>query len=314
MLAFLIKKLYVSLLTLLGVSVIAFFLMRVVPGDTITAQLGLRYTESEAQQLREKYGLDDPVVVQYGRWLGDTVRGDLGPSTYARQPVAQTIAEHLPVTLELTAIALVLALVVGIPLGIIAAVHRGGVWDYLCGSFGVLGVSIPNFWLATMLILLFSLTLRWLPSGRFVPITEDPLANLQHMIMPGIALGAAVAAVVMRMTRSSMLEVLGQDYVRTAKAKGLAPWRVIAKHALRNAMIPILTIIGIQAGYLLGGSVIIEMVFSLPGIGWLAYQSATDRDYFLLQGVILLIAAGFITINLVVDLAYGVLDPRMRGG
>jgi len=312
MLSYLLWRLYVSLLTLLGVSAIAFFLIRVVPGDTVTAQLGLRYSEAEAMQLRDEYGLDDPVAVQYARWLAGALRGDLGPSVYARQPVAATIAEHLPVTLELTAIALSFSLLIGIPMGIIAAVRRGGAADYLCSSIGVLGVSVPNFWLATLLILLFSYQLNWLPSGRFISPTESPLANLRHMLMPGFALGAAVSAVVMRMTRSSMLEVIGQDYIRTARAKGLPPRAVITRHALRNAMAPILTIIGIQTGYLLGGSVVIEMVFSLPGIGWLAYRAATDRDYFLLQGVILLIALGFITINLSVDLVYGWLDPRTR--
>lgn len=312
MLAFAGKKLYISVLTLFGVSVIAFFLMRIVPGDNITDQLGRHYTPEKAMALREQLGLNKPVLVQYASWLGDAVQGDLGQSHAVRQPVTQAIASHLPVTLELTAIAMLFALGVGIPLGVIAAVKRNSVWDYLCSSLGVLGVSVPNFWLATLLILLLAYLLNWLPSGGFVPLSEDPVGNLKHMVLPGFALGAAVAAVIMRMTRAAMLEVLHQDYVRTARAKGLAPVKVIARHALKNALVPILTIAGIQAGYLLGGSVVIEMVFSLPGIGWLAYTAATQRDYFLLQAVILLIAAGFITINLLVDFIYGLADPRMR--
>ena len=312
MLAFAVRKLAIALITLLGVSIIAFFLMRVVPGDTIDAQLGQFYTEQRAEQMRAELGLDAPVVVQYGRWLAGAVQGDLGESIYYRKPVTEAIAQRLPVTLELAALALLLAIVVGVPLGVLAAMRRGGVVDYLCSSIGVLGVSVPAFWLATLLILGFAYYGSALPSGGFVSIGRDPVANLRHMLLPTLALGAAVAAVIIRMTRSAMLEVLGQDYVRTARAKGVGRGRVVARHALRNALVPVLTIIGIQAGYLLGGSVVIEMVFNLPGVGWAAYKAATERDYLLLQGVILLIAFGFVTINLIVDLLYGWVDPRMR--
>jgi peptide/nickel transport system permease protein len=312
MLRFALKKLYVAVVTLIGVSLIAFFLIRIVPGDAVTAQLGLHYSEQQAEQLREAYGLDAPIHVQYWNWLTNAVRGDLGHSFYYRQPVTQAIGEKLPVTVELAALALAFAVVVGVPLGILAAMRRGSPLDWACSSFGVLGVSVPQFWLATLLILLFAYVWNLLPSGRFVSLTESPLGNLEHMLMPSVALGTAVAAVVMRMTRSSMLEVLGEDYVRTAKAKGLPRRRVIGRHALKNATIPVLTIVGVQTGYLLGGSVVIEMVFGLPGIGFAAYKAATERDYFLLQGVILLIAVGFLAINLAVDLLYGYIDPRMR--
>lgn len=312
MIAFLFKKLYVAVVTLLGVSIIAFLLVRIVPGDAVTAELGLHYTEARAEELRAEMGLDQPVIVQYGRWLADAVRGDLGESHYYDQPVTRAIADKLPVTLQLAGMALGLAIVVGIPLGVAAAVRRGGWADYLCSSLGVLGVSVPAFWLATLLILLFAYTFPVMPSGRFVPLAQDPLANLRHMAMPAIALGAAVAAVVMRMTRSSMLEVLNADYVRTARAKGLPGRRVIFRHALRNALVPVLTIIAVQTGYLLGGSVVIEMVFTLPGVGLTAFQAATNRDYFLLQGVILLIAFAFVLIHLVLDLLYGAVDPRIR--
>lgn len=313
MLVFVLKKLYVTALTLLGVSVIAFFLMRAVPGDFIDSQLGQFYTEQRAAELREQYGLGRPVVVQYGQWLAGVFRGDLGESTYARQPVTTTVIQHLPITPQLASMAMLFALVTGIPLGIFAAIRQGKWLDYACSSLGVLGVSVPNFWLATLLILVFSYHLGWLPSGGvYVSPGEDLAQNLRIMLLPTIALGTAVAAVIMRMTRSSMLEVIGQDYVRTARAKGLAPQVVIVRHALRNAMIPILTITAIQAGYLLGGSIVIEFVFNLPGIGMLVYRSAEDRDYFLLQAVILLIATSFIVINLAVDLVYGLLDPRLR--
>ena len=313
MLAYLAKRLYIAVLTLLGVSIIAFFLMRVVPGDAIDAQLGLHYTEARAEALREEFGLDQPMLVQYGDWLTGALRGDLGQSIRLRRDVIDLLAEHLPVTLELAGLALILAVMIGVPLGVLAAIRRGRMTDYLCGSFGVLGVSVPHFWLATLLILLFSLTFNVLPAGGELPsLFVDPLGNLSRMIMPALALGAAVAAIIMRMTRSSVIEVLGEDYVRTAKAKGLAPRQVIVKHALRNALVPVLTILGVQAGYLLAGSVVVEMIFSLPGIGWLAFESATNDDYILLQAVILLIAVSFIVINLVVDLLYGVLDPRLR--
>lgn len=312
MLAFALKKLYTTAVTLIGVSVIAFVLARVVPGDAVTAQLGLHYSDARAEALREQLGLDQPLAVQYGRWFARAIRGDLGRSTYYGQPVTQAIGEKLPVTLQLAGMALVFAVVLGIPLGVLAAVRRGRWADYLGSSLGVLGVSIPNFWLATLLMLLLAYVGRLLPPFGYVSPAADPIANLRHMAMPAVALGAAVAAVVLRMTRSSMLEVLGADYIRTARAKGLPRRRVVFAHALRNALTPVLTIIAVQTGYLLGGSVVIEMVFNLPGVGLVAYKAATHRDYFLLQGVILLIASGFIVIHLILDLLYAAVDPRIR--
>ncbi|MFA9477248.1 ABC transporter permease [Phycisphaerales bacterium AB-hyl4] len=312
MLAFTVRKLAISLFTLFGVAVVLFILVRVVPGDPADAILGQFPTDAERQRILEQYRLDQSLPVQFGVWLREAVQGDLGYSWYTREPVTRSIADALPITLQLALMALAFALIVGIPLGILAAIRRGKLLDYLCSGFGVLGVSIPNFWLGAMLILIFAFYLRIMPSAGVPRFTEDPLGNLQAMILPTLALGTAVAAVVMRMTRSSMLEVLNQDYVRTAKAKGLAPNIVVTRHALRNALIPILTITGIQTGYLLGGSVVIEQVFGLRGVGWLVFNAATNRDYFLLQAVVLFIAAVFITINLVVDLVYGLVDPRMR--
>jgi len=314
MLRFALKKLYVTVVTLLGVSVLAFVLIRVAPGDTVSAQLGLLYTEERAAAMRAELGLDRPLVVQYGRWLADAARGDLGRSFFHDRPVSAVIADRLAVTAQLAAMALAFAVVAGLPLGVLAAARRGRWVDGLCSSVGVLGVSVPAFWLATLLILLFAYVLRVMPSGGYVSPAEDPLANLRHMAMPAVALGSAVAAVVMRMTRSAMLEVLGADYVRTARSKGLPPARVTFRHALRNAMAPILTILAVQTGYLLGGSVVIEWVFDLPGLGWAAYRAATNRDYFLLQGVVLFIAAAFIVIHLALDLLYAAVDPRIRIG
>ncbi len=312
MLTFALKKFGLAVLTLLGVSIILFILVRIVPGDPADAILGQFATEAQRHAINERYGLDQPLPQQYLTWLGGIFRGDLGHSSYARRPVTETLADAWPVTLQLASMSLAFALLVGIPLGVVAAIRQGRGVDHLASGFGILGVSVPNFWLGTMLILIFAYVLGWLPSAGAPPLTRDPLGNLQAMLLPTLALGMAVAAVVMRMTRSSMLEVLGQDYVRTAKAKGLSPRVVVVRHALRNALIPVLTITGIQAGYLLGGSVVIERVFNLRGIGWLVFQSATNRDFLLLQAVVLLIAAGFIALNLIVDLLYGVVDPRMR--
>ena len=296
---------------LLGVSLVAFLLVRLVPGDPVTAMLGAQYSEPQALVLRERYGLDRPLPVQYAIWLGRVARGDLGRSVFTRQPVRAAIAQRLPVTLELTAIGLLFAFAVGVPLGTLAAVRPGGVADGAARVLGLFGISVPGFWLATLLILLLSLKLNLLPSGRFVPLTTDALANLRHMLLPGLALGTAVAAVVMRTTRSAVLEVIGQDYVRTARAKGLAGRVVVARHVLRNAMVPVVTVVGLQAGYMLGGSVVIEQVFSLPGLGRLALQAINNRDYALLQGTILFVAVAFVLINLAVDMLYGILDPRI---
>jgi len=302
----------VALPVIFGISIIAFFLIRLVPGDTITALLGANYNEEQALILRAKYGLDQPLPVQYLIWLKNVLAGDFGISFFTKEPVVKIIMQRLPVTLELMLISLLYSVFVAIPLGTIAAVKRNSATDYSASVFGLLGVSIPNFWLGILLIAFFSLHLRWLPSGGFVSFGVDPVENLRHMIMPSIALGTAVGAVIMRMTRSSMLEVLGQEYIKMADAKGVTNRRLIFHHALKNSFVPIVTVLGIQMGYLLGGSVVIEKIFALPGIGQLSLQAITNRDYALLQGCILLIATGFVVINLVVDIIYGFLDPKIR--
>lgn len=312
MLRYIIKRILIAIPILLGISIIAFFLIRLVPGDTITALLGVNYNEEQAAILRSKYGLDKSLITQYIIWLKNILKGNLGVSFFTREPVWSSIMERLPVTLELMFISLLYSIFIAIPLGTISAVKRNSTLDYSASFFGLLGVSIPNFWLGTLLILFLSLKLGWFPSGGFVSFLKSPVENLRHMLLPSIALGTAVGAVVMRMTRSSMLEVLGQEYIKMADAKGVTNKRLIFYHSLKNAFIPIITVIGIQMGYLLGGSVVIEKIFSLPGIGQLALQAITNRDYALMQGSILFVASGFVIINLIVDIIYAFLDPRIR--
>jgi peptide/nickel transport system permease protein len=309
---YIVKRLLVAIPVLFGISLIAFFLVRLVPGDTVTAMLGANYNEEQAGVLRAKYGLDKPVMLQYLLWIGHVLQGDFGASSFTNQPVLQSIMERLPITLELTLISVLLAVIIAIPLGTLAAIRRNSALDYSASFLGMLGISVPNFWLGTLLILFLSLKMGWVPSGGYVPFTEDPAGNLQRMIMPALALGTAVGAVVMRMTRSSMLEVIGQEYIKMARAKGVTNLMLIWRHALKNAMIPIVTVIGIQTGYLLGGSVVIEQIFSLPGIGQLALQAISNRDYALLQGTILFVASAFVVINLLVDILYAFLNPKIR--
>lgn len=309
---YILKRILVAIPVLFGISLIAFFIVRIIPGDTVTAMLGNNYNEEQAAILRSKYGLDKPLFIQYGIWLGNVIQGDFGYSYFTNKPVLSTIIERLPVTVELTIISVFCAVLMAIPLGTISALKRNSSLDYGASFFGLLGISIPNFWLGTLMILFLSLVAGLFPSGGFVPLNEGLFDNLKSLILPSIALGSAVGAVAMRMTRSSMLEVLGQEYIKMARAKGVNNRRMIWKHALKNALIPVVTVIGIQTGYLLGGSVVVEQIFSLPGIGRLALEAITNRDYALLQGTILFIASAFVIINLVVDVIYGYLNPRIR--
>lgn len=312
MLSYILRRLLIAIPVLFGISIIAFFMVRLVPGDTVTAMLGTNYNEAQAEILRQKYGLDQSIFIQYGIWIMSLFKGDLGISSFTNEPVMDLIIGRLPVTLELTIISILFALLIAIPLGTFSALKRNTPVDYGASFFGMFGISIPNFWLGTLMILLFSLHLSWLPSSGFVPISDGMWSNLKTMLMPGIALGTSVGAVTMRMTRSSMLEVLGEEYMKMAKAKGVNRSRLIWKHGLRNALVPVITVLGIQAGYLLGGSIIIEQIFSLPGIGQLALQAISNRDYSLLQGTILFIASAFVLINLAVDIIYAMINPRIR--
>jgi peptide/nickel transport system permease protein len=288
--------------------------MRFLPGDVVQVMLGTeaQLAPEQRETLYRLLGLDAPVHVQYLRWLGAALTGDLGVSLRTAEPVARLIGQRLPVTLELACLATALAWLVAVPLGTLAALRRNRGWDGLAHLVGLVGLSVPNFWLATMLLLVTSLYLRWQPLGEWASPFVRPLVNLEQMLLPVLSLAAALVAVVMRMTRSSMLEVLGQDYIRTARAKGVDETRVVTRHAFTNAAIPVVTVMGLQVGYLLGGAVVVESIFGLPGLGWVILQGIYQRDYPVVQGAVLFVAVVFVLVNLAVDLGYGWLDPRIR--
>ncbi|RZL87832.1 MAG: ABC transporter permease [Variovorax sp.] len=297
---------------LLGTSIVAFFLIRLVPGDPALALLGLDADPQAIAALRQQLALDQPIVVQYITWLGHIFAGDFGRSVQGARPVLPLLLGALAPTALLAAAAVAISLAIAIPAGIVAATRRNSGADYAASFLALCGLSMPSFWLGVLLILAFSIYWPILPSSGYVPLMVDPLEHLRHLVLPALTLGAALAAATMRMTRATMLEVLRSDYVRTARAKGLPPRRVVWGHALRNARIPIVTLLGIQFGQLLGGVVITETVFSWPGIGKLTVDAIFARDYPVVQGAVLLTAAVFVLINLATDLIYTVLDPRVR--
>jgi peptide/nickel transport system permease protein len=309
---FLLRRAFISAVTLLLISLIVFSGVRMIPGDPARVLAGTDADAAGLEDIREKYGLNAPLPVQYARWLGLAARGDLGESIRTRTPVRSMVASKLPITLELAVLSLLVALVIAIPAGVIAAVRRNSAWDVLASGVSLCGVSIPNFWLGIMLILLVSVRLGWLPASGFVSPFQDPLGNLQRMLMPALVLGTGLAAVLMRQTRNAMLEVLSADYVRTARAKGLAQKAVVVRHALRNGLIPVVTILGLQMGALMGGAVVTEQIFVLPGFGRLIVEAVFTRDYPVVQGVVLITASSYVLINLLVDLSYTVLNPRIR--
>jgi peptide/nickel transport system permease protein len=309
---FVARRAFISAITLLLISLIVFTGVRMIPGDPARVLAGTDADTAGLEEIREKYGLNAPLPLQYARWLGLAVRGDLGESIRTRTSVARTVALKLPITLELTCLALLVALSIAIPAGVVAAVRRNTVWDVLASGVSLCGVSIPNFWLGIMLILLVSVRFGWLPASGFVPIAEDPVGNLKRMLMPALVLGTGLAAVLMRQTRNAMIEVLSADYVRTARAKGLAQMAVVVRHALRNGLIPVVTILGLQMGALMGGAVVTEQIFVLPGFGRLIVEAVFTRDYPVVQGVVLITASSYVLINLLVDLSYTVLNPRIR--
>jgi peptide/nickel transport system permease protein len=312
MLEFLIRRAFISAVTLLLISVIVFTGVRMIPGDPARVLGGTDADASGLEEIREKYGLNDPIPIQYLRWLGLAARGDLGESIRTRTSVAWTVAIKAPITIELACLALLVAIAIAIPIGVLAAVRRNTAWDVLASGVSLCGVSIPNFWLGIMLILLVSVRLGWLPASGFVPLGEDPLGNLKRMLMPALVLGSGLAAALMRQTRNAMIEVLSTDYVRTARAKGLAQPAVVVRHALRNGLIPVVTILGLQMGALMGGAVVTESIFVLPGFGRLIVEAVFTRDYPVVQGVVLLTASSYVIINLLVDVSYTVLNPRIR--
>jgi peptide/nickel transport system permease protein len=309
-----------------------FFMVRAIPGDPAQIILGQQATQEQVQQLRAHMGLDKPVFVQYGLFLRDAITGDLGNSIATGQPVTTELLVRFPATLELTAFAMLVAVLVGVPVGVISAVKQYSILDKITSVLALTGISMPIFWLAMILIVIFGVKLQLLPfPGRLSSgvgiqaftglVLVDSLLSgnfagfwdgLKHLIMPALALGTIPMAVITRMTRSSMLEVMGEDYVRTARAKGVVPWRVVFKHALRNAMLPTVTVIGLQVGLLMGGAIVTETIFSWPGIGQITYESVSRRDYAMIQGVVLYGALLFVLVNLVVDILYAVLDPRVR--
>lgn len=311
---YLTRRLLLAVPTVFGVLLAVFLLIRLVPGDVVTQLVGLEATISpqRVEELRRLFGLDRPLVVQFTDYAGRVVRGDLGRSLRTGRPVGAELVRRFPVTIELAVTGLIVALLIGVPVGVLAAVRRGKVADYLATGFVMLGLSVPSFWLAILLILFFALRLGWLPPTAYVTPQESVLRNLQHMILPALSVGLVLAAATTRIIRSGLLEVLGRHYIRTARAKGLAEGRVVLHHALRNALIPVVTVIGLQFGTLLGGTVIIEQIFSLPGVGRYALEGINLRDYPVIQGAVLAIALAFVLVNLVVDLCYGLLDPRIR--
>ena len=309
---YILGRLLAALPLVLGVSLFTFALVRFIPGDPIQVMLGPDAFGADANAIRAQYGLDRPWFVQYAEWLFGVLQGNLGKSIRSGLPVAQSIIEKLPVTIELAALSFVLGLVLGIPMAIVAATNRGKWVDASLGVLSLLGISMPGFWLATLLMLLFSLYWRLLPSIGYVPPSESLSENLLHMILPAFGLALPLGATIMRFMRSSLLEVFGADYIRTARAKGLTAPVTTMKHAVRNALIPVLTVAGIQVGRLLGGAVIVEQIFALPGLGRYVFDGIGQRDYPVVQGAVLVFTVFFILVNLLVDLLYGAIDPRVK--
>lgn len=300
--------------TLIGVTILVFLMIRLIPGTVVDQIIGTeaKVDESARAAIRAFFGLDQPLHVQYWRWFSGLLQGDLGQSWRSGLPVSKMIFDRLAVTAELALGALLISLLVGIPLGILSAVRENTPLDHVARIASLFSLSIPIFWQAAMIILALSLWFRWVPPVEYTPLTRDPVTNLKQMVLPALVLGTVVAAQVMRMTRSALLDVLRQDYVRTARAKGLVERLVVSRHAFRNALIPVVTVVGVQVGYLLGGAVVTEEVFTLPGIGRLVLNAVYERDYPLIQGTILFIAVLFMLSNLIVDLLYAYLDPRIR--
>ena len=312
MLTFILRRLLSAIPTLILVSLFVFTLQKLLPGDPVQAMAGEERDPAVMEYLREKYRLNDPLPLQYVQWVGNVLQGDFGTSLRTEQPVTVLLASKLPVTIELAVLALIIALVIGIPTGVISAVRKGTSVDYAANVFALSGISIPHFWLGILLIMIFAVKLQWLPASGFVPLGEDVGQNLKTLILPAFVLGAGLSGVLMRHTRSAMLEVLRADYVRTARAKGLFPRTVILKHALRNALMPIVTLTTLLFGELLGGAVLTEQVFSIPGFGKMIVDAVFNRDYAVVQGVVLCVAIGFLLLNLLADVLYRLINPRLR--
>ncbi|MCX0498438.1 ABC transporter permease [Erwinia billingiae] len=313
MLELICKRLLLAIPTLFLVSIMVFSLQKLLPGDPVLAMAGEERDPAVIAQLREQYHLNDPLPTQYFYWLGNALRGDLGTSLRTQEPVTALIASKLPVTLELSLLAMIVALVVGISMGIIAAVRKNSWVDHTTNFVALSGISVPHFWLGILLILLFSVHLQWLPASGYVSLSESLSQNLKTLLLPALVLGTGLAATLMRHTRASMIAVLKADYIRTARAKGLLPAKVILKHAFRNALVPVITLTTLLFGELLGGAVLTEQVFTLPGFGKMIVDAVFNRDYAVVQGVVLVVAIGFLLLNLLADVLYVLINPKMRG-
>jgi peptide/nickel transport system permease protein len=313
---YILQRVALLIPTLIGMSILIFLMLRLLPGDVVDIIAGTDSGTSSAarEKLRESMGLADPIPVQYVKWLGNLLQGDPGNSLRSGEPVGQILERALPITIELAILGLIISTIVAIPLGVISAVKRDTAFDFAARVGGLVGLSLPNFWVATLMLLFTSKLFGWTPSIRFIPFTSDPIGNLEQMILPAIALAIPLMAITMRMTRTTMLEVLGQDYVRTAKAKGLAGRPILYRHALKNALIPVITVIGFQLGGLMGSAAVVEVVFGLNGVGNTLLQGIFNRDYPLVQAATLYLAAVFVLINLFVDVLYAWLDPRIKLG
>ena len=309
---YLAKRLVVAIPSLLIASLIVFTLPRLIPGDVVAMMLEEKAYAKDLEELRAKLGLNRPIYVQYFEWLGRAVTGDLGESLWTRRPVLEEIGQRLPITLELALMSLVVALVIAVPVGVIAAARQDTIQDYTFRSAAILGLSVPGFWLATLVIVLPAIWWGWRPLTGYVEISKDPIGHLVQMALPAVILGIAFAAAMMRLTRGMLLEVLRQDYVRTAWSKGLRERVIILKHGLRNAIIPVITYIGTQLPQVIGGTVIIEYIFGLPGMSRFLFEAINQRDYPVIQGVNLVVVSFIVVINLAVDALYAVLDPRIR--
>ncbi len=312
MTAFLLQRIATILPTLVFVTMLIFGLQQLLPGDPALVLAGEDQDPEVVAYLREKLRLDEPLPVRYLHWVAGVLQGDLGESIRTQQPVLELILQKLPVTIELAALAMLIAMLIGLPAGVLSAVRQGTVWDYAASVFALWGLSTPNFWLGILMIMLFSVHLGWLPASGYVEPWLDPVANLKAMAMPAFVLGTGIAAVLMRHMRSAMLQVMSADYVRTARAKGLNQRAVILKHALRNALTPVITLGALELGTLLSGAVLTEQVFTIPGFGKLIVDAVFNRDYAVVQGVVLVTGTIYIVLNLLADVAYVVVNPRLR--
>ncbi len=313
---YVLRRLLAMVPTLFFASLIVFVSMRLIPGDVIDLMLAQNdvSTSMDREALETEMGLDQPLVTQYLRWAGNALSGDLGESLWRSTPVLKQILARLPVTFELGLLAMVVALSVAVPIGILSATRQDSAMDYAARSFSLLMLAVPGFWLGTLVMVFPSVWWRWSPALEYTPLAVDPLANLGHLIVPAILLGLSMSAVTMRMTRTMMLEVMRQDYVRTARAKGLRERAVVVRHALKNGLIPVVTLIGLQAPLLIGGTVVMEQIFVIPGMGLLLLEAVHERDYPVISGVFLVVGLAVLLVNLLVDLSYGWLDPKVRYG